>query len=87
MAVITPNWRERIVGTPGTLGGKARIKGTRISVAFVLEHMSHGMTAAELLEDHPHLTIEDICACLDYALTLVQDGFLLTGVDVPVPVS
>ena len=70
---MTAGWRERIVGTPGTLGGKARIKDTRISVEFVLELMHNGWTVSEILDEYPFLTENDLSACLDYARELVAD--------------
>lgn len=57
----------RIITNREILGGKPVIKGTRISVEFVLELLSSGVTEDEILQDYPHLTKEDIRACLEYA--------------------
>ena len=57
----------RITTNREILGGKPVIKGTRISVEFVLELLSSGVTEDEILQDYPHLTKEDIRACLEYA--------------------
>jgi len=58
------NWQDRIVATPDTLAGKPRIKGTRIAVEFVLELLAAGWTQEEILHNYPHLTADDLCACL-----------------------
>lgn len=57
----------RIVTNREILGGKPVIKGTRISVEFILELLSSGVTEDEILQDYPHLTKDDIRACLEYA--------------------
>jgi uncharacterized protein (DUF433 family) len=56
----------RIVHDPGILGGKPVVRGTRISVAFILECLA-GMTVAEVLDAYPCLAAEDIRAALLYA--------------------
>ena len=58
---------ERIVFDPGILSGKPVIKGTRLSVEFILELLSSGVSEQEILDDYPHLVREDIQACLKYA--------------------
>lgn len=57
---------ERIVFDPRILGGKPVIKGTRLSVEFILDLLSSGVPEGEILEDYPHLTKKDIQACLNY---------------------
>ncbi|NLE59690.1 MAG: DUF433 domain-containing protein [Planctomycetes bacterium] len=51
---------ERIESNPGILGGKPCIKGTRISVEFILELVASGASRADILRDYPHLTAEDV---------------------------
>ncbi len=58
---------NRITANPKVLGGKPVIKGTRISVEFILELLASGATEAEILQDYPHLKSIDIKACLAYA--------------------
>ncbi|BBO18570.1 conserved hypothetical protein [Candidatus Brocadia pituitae] len=58
---------ERITVNPKILGGKPIIKGTRITVAFILELLASDVSEEEILKDYPHLTAEDIHACLRYA--------------------
>jgi uncharacterized protein (DUF433 family) len=52
---------------PGKRSGKPCIRGLRITVQDVLEYLASGMTEAEILEDFPELTSEDIRASLAYA--------------------
>jgi uncharacterized protein (DUF433 family) len=49
------------------LGGKPAIAGTRISVQLILEKLRDGWTLAELLNDYPHLSREQVVAALAYA--------------------
>jgi uncharacterized protein (DUF433 family) len=52
---------------PGKRGGKPCIRGMRITVYDVLDYLASGMTEAEILDDFPDLTSEDIRACLAFA--------------------
>jgi len=47
-----------IISDSGHLGGKARVRGTRISVAFLLECLASGMSVAEIVEAYP--TLEEV---------------------------
>ena len=58
---------KRITVNPGVLGGKPTIRGTRISVEFVLELLASGATEEEILLDFPHLKPTDVRACLKHA--------------------
>jgi uncharacterized protein (DUF433 family) len=51
---------ERIESTPGILGGKPCIKGTRISVEFILELVASGAFRLDILRDCPRLTAEGV---------------------------
>jgi uncharacterized protein (DUF433 family) len=57
----------KIVVNPRILGGKPIIEGTRISVEFILDLLASDVSEEEILEDYPHLTKQDIHACLRYA--------------------
>lgn len=52
---------------PNIRSGKPIIRGLRYTVYDVLSWLAAGMTQAEILEDYPDLTSEDIQACLEYA--------------------
>jgi len=51
----------------GKRGGKPCIRGMRITVADVLGWLASGMTPADILDDFPELTEQDIQACLQFA--------------------
>ncbi len=60
-------WRARITIEPGKRGGRPCIRGMRITVYDVLSYLAAGMSIAEVLDDFPYLTPEDIQACFAYA--------------------
>ena len=61
------DYTKIITAEPGKRGGKACIRGMRITVVDVSEYPAGGMTPEEILDDFPELTMEDIRACLLYA--------------------
>ena len=61
------NWQERISVNPAVRSGKPCIKGARITVYDVLEHLAGGMSGDQILSHFPDLTREDIRACLAFA--------------------
>ena len=60
-------WQERIVLNPHILQGKPVIKGTRIAVETIVDLLAQGWTEEDILRSYPHLSPEDIHACLHYA--------------------
>ena len=58
---------ERITANPQIFGGKPIIRGTRISVEFILDLLASDVSEDEILEDYPHLTKDDIQAWFKYA--------------------
>lgn len=56
----------RISLAPDVLAGKPVIRGTRLSVEFVIGLMADGWSEADILENYPGVTREDIIACLAY---------------------
>ncbi len=63
---------SKITVDPKILAGKPIIRGTRISVEFVLELLSSGMTIDDVVREYPHLKREDILAALDYATKVLR---------------
>ncbi len=61
------DWQARIVIDPAILVGKPVVKGTRLAVEFVVDLLAQGWSEAEVLQNYPGLTREDIRACLSYA--------------------
>jgi uncharacterized protein (DUF433 family) len=62
---------ERIEINPRVMMGKPVIKGTRITVELILTKLSEGETETELLDDYPHLTVDDIRAAIAYGAASV----------------
>jgi len=60
------SYQSRITLEPGKRSGHPCLRGLRITVADILSYLAAGMTIAELLDDFPMLTQEDIVACLQY---------------------
>ena len=60
-------WSERIVTDAGTCGGRTRVKGTRITVEFLLGLKAAGWSEERILENYPHLAREDLQAVFAYA--------------------
>jgi uncharacterized protein (DUF433 family) len=58
---------DRIVVDPKVMVGQPVIKGTRLTVAFILGLLAHGATQDEIIAEYEGLTKEDIQACLLFA--------------------
>ena len=61
------DWNDRIVVDPKILVGKPVIRGTRLAVEFLMELMAEGWTRAQIFENYPQLSDDDIQAVLRYA--------------------
>ena len=61
------DYRDLITIEPDKRSGQACVRGLRITVRDVLEYLAAGMTPAEIVDDFPDLTPDDIRACLAYA--------------------
>lgn len=62
----------RIVIDPAVLVGKPVIRGTRLSVDFVIGLMAEGWGEEEILHNYPGLSREDLAACLAYARDVLR---------------
>ncbi len=75
---------ERIVSNPKVLVGKPVIKGTRLSVEFILGLLAHGATTESILEEYDGLVAEDVQACLLFASHSISNtAFLPLGAESP----
>jgi len=68
---------ERIAFDPRVMTGKPVIKGTRLTVDYVLGLLAHGATTAEILEEYQGLTSEDLHACLLFATRSLENTAFL----------
>ncbi len=53
--------------------GKPVIKGTRLTVQFILNLLANGMTIEEILQEYEGLSREDVLSCLLYASETLDD--------------
>ena len=72
---------DRIVIEPDVCNGQPVIRGLRITVETVLDHLGAGDTPDEILAEYPDLVRDDIAACLAYASLMLRHRFsiLKTG--------
>ncbi len=64
---------ERIILNPKIMVGKPVIKGTRLTVDFILNLLAHGSTVHEILNEYKGVTLEDIQACLFFATKSLEN--------------
>ena len=64
---------ERIVVNTRVMAGKPVVKGTRLTVEYILNLLAHGATAEEILAEYDGLAREDIQACLLFATRSLED--------------
>lgn len=67
------NWRDHITVDQNICHGKACITGTRVLVSIILDNLAAGIEQAELLQQYPSLTSENIHAALAYAADLAKE--------------
>jgi uncharacterized protein (DUF433 family) len=64
---------QRISQSPKIMAGQPVIRGTRLTVRFILNALAHGATPDELLAEYEGLSTEDIQACLLFASRSLGD--------------
>jgi uncharacterized protein (DUF433 family) len=64
---------DRITFDPNVMGGRACIRGMRITVSLVVNLVANGMTTEEVIEAYPYLEREDIRQALRYAAWLTEE--------------
>ncbi|MCX6038845.1 MAG: DUF433 domain-containing protein [Chloroflexi bacterium] len=64
---------ERISMNPNVMTGKPVIKGTRLTVEFILNLLAHGTTAQDIIAEYKGLTKNDIRACILFASKTLED--------------
>lgn len=66
------DWRDKINLNPSVLAGKPLVRGSRLSVDFILGLMGQGWSEIDVPRNYPGITHEDIAACLQYASEILQ---------------
>ena len=67
------NQFNRITFDPLVMGGRACIRGLRVTVALIINLVANNMTAAEILKEYPDLEEEDVRQALQYAAWLADE--------------
>lgn len=67
------NWHEYISSDPDILVGKPAIKGTRLSVDFILDLFAQGWTEQDILDNYPALSKQAIQAVFAFALDCMRN--------------
>ena len=68
---------DRIVINPSVMVGKPIIRGTRLTVEYILNQLAHGVTEAEILAEYDGLTRADIQASLLFAARSLQSTLFM----------
>jgi uncharacterized protein (DUF433 family) len=64
---------DRITRSPGIMGGKACIRGMRVTVGMVVGQIGAGHSVEDVLSAYPYLEREDILQALQYAAWLAEE--------------
>ena len=64
---------DRITFDPLVMGGRACIRGLRVTVALVVNLVANNMTVAEIIKEYPYLEEEDVRQALHYAAWLADE--------------
>jgi uncharacterized protein (DUF433 family) len=68
---------ERITINPKVMVGKPVIKGTRLTVEFILNLLAHGATIQDILDEYHTLSKEDIQACILFASKALESNLFM----------
>ena len=64
---------NRITQNPAVMGGKACVRGMRVTVSMIVGQIGAGLTIEQLLVDYPYLEREDILQALRYAAWRMEE--------------
>lgn len=64
---------DRITFDPNVMGGRACIRGMRVTVSLIVNLVANGMTAGDIVETYPYLEPDDIRQALQYAAWLAEE--------------
>ena len=65
---------DRITFDPNVMGGRACIRGMRVTVSLIINFVANGMSDKEIIEAYPYLEREDIRQALQYAAWLAEES-------------
>ncbi len=64
---------DRITFDPRIMGGRACVRGMRITVAHIVNLVANGMSVEQIMNEHPDLEVEDVRQSLSYAALLTAE--------------
>jgi uncharacterized protein (DUF433 family) len=70
---MVEEWQDRIVVDPKVLVGKPVIRGTRLSVEFILDLLANDWTIEQILSEYSQLERKDVIAVLKYAAEMANE--------------
>jgi uncharacterized protein (DUF433 family) len=65
---------DRITFDPNVMGGRACIRGMRVTVSLIINLVANGMSDEEIVEAYPYLEREDVRQALQYAAWLAEES-------------
>ncbi len=71
---------DRITQQPDVMGGKACVRGLRVTVSMIVGQIGAGHSIADILADYPYLEREDIMQALCYAAWRAEERELMLAV-------
>lgn len=69
---------DRITFDPQIMGGRACIRGMRITVSVIVSQIAHGATTEEILAGYPDLEAADVEQAIEYAAWLAEEQVITT---------
>jgi uncharacterized protein (DUF433 family) len=68
---------ERISMNPNVVTGKPVIRGTRLTVEYILNLLAHGQEAEEIVSEYNGLTVDDVRACILFASKTLENTLFM----------
>ncbi|MEW6380950.1 MAG: DUF433 domain-containing protein [bacterium] len=66
---------DRITFDPNVMGGRACIRGMRITVSLIVNLVANGISFEDIIDAYPYLEVDDICQALKYAAWLTEERY------------
>ncbi len=73
------DYQQHFSRDPKTCGGETVIRGTRVTLRTILASLREGATVAEVIQDFPTVTEEDVRAVIAFAAASAQEDMPLRG--------
>ena len=73
------DWREYITVDPNVCHRQACVAGTRVTVSVILDNLAAGLTAEEVAESYPSVSVDAVRASLQYATELARERTVPLG--------